>query len=101
MRAEAFEIAHAPEDMLSLQQLIGRLAAECGVNLEERQAVRRLLDLSGPIASPAMASELRALLILRYRLEAACSEDLGCEGMNGLWQQLDDTLRRHRDSRLS
>ncbi len=101
MHDTAFEIADAPENMRSLQQLIGRLANECGVNLGERQAVRRLLDLSGPQSAPAVAGELRTLLILRYRLEAACSEDLGYEGMNGLWRQLDDTLRRHRESRLS
>ncbi len=101
MHDTAFEIADAPENMRSLQQLIGQLADQCGVNLGERQAVRRLLDLSGPQSAPAVARELRSLLILRYRLEASCSEDLGYEGMNGLWQQLDDTLRRHRDSRLS
>ena len=101
MHDTAFEIADAPENMRSLQQLIGQLADQCGVNLGERQAVRRLLDLSGPQSAPAIARELRSLLILRYRLEASCSEDLGYEGMNGLWRQLDDTLRRHRESRLS
>ncbi len=101
MHHTAFEIADAPENMRSLRQLIGQLADQCGVNLGERQAIRRLLDLSGPQSAPAVALELRSLLILRYRLEAACSEDLGYEGMNGLWRQLDDTLRRHRESRLS
>ncbi len=100
MTAETFEIAHAPEDMRSLRQLISRMAAECGINLGERHSVRQLLDGSTHASSPALANELRSLLILRYRLEAACSEDLGYDGMNGLWQQLDDTLRRHRESRL-
>ena len=92
--------SHASEELQALRRLIAQLAGQCGLELSDKSAVRRFLDadhpfLPGPLATSETGQELRAMLILLYRLEACSSEDLGFEGLRRLWLQHSETLARH------
>lgn len=89
------------EDIQALRRLITQLAPQCGLDLSNRLAVRRFLDddqIAGRSESidPQICQELRAMLILLYRLEASSSEDLGVEGLRRLWHQYSEILARFR-----
>lgn len=91
-----------PEDLKALRHAIGRLAAECSLDLDSRPAIRRFLDndpagIPGRRGDPKACQELRHMLVLLYRLEASSSEDLGCSGMHRLWHQHDEIVRRFRN----
>lgn len=76
-----------PHDELDcLRSLIAGLAQRCQVDLGDRQSLRRLLDDQQPGSDDSTRHELRTLLRLLYRLEAASSEDLGPAGVRRLWQ---------------
>jgi hypothetical protein len=99
MSCPVFEANHYPEDIQALRRLIAQLAPQCGVNLDNRASIRHFLDgESAPIRSesidPQICHELRAMLILLYRLEASSSEDLGVEGLRRLWRQHGEILAR-------
>jgi hypothetical protein len=88
-----------PEDIQALRRLITQLAPQCGLDPSDRAAVRRFLEndqTSGRSESidPQICQELRAMLILLYRLEASSSEDLGVEGLRRLWHQHGEILAR-------
>ena len=90
---------YPPEDMQALRRLIAQLAPQCGVDLGNRSAVRHFLDadsasLRGESIDPQICQELRAMMILLYRLEASSSEDLGVEGLHRLWRQHSEFLAR-------
>lgn len=90
-----------PEDIQVLRRLIAHLAPQCGLELGNRTAVRQFLDNDQPIGrsesiDPQICHELRAMLILLYRLEASSSEDLGVEGLRRLWRQHSEILARHQ-----
>lgn len=90
-----------PEDMQALRRLIAELAPQCGVDLGKRAAVRHFLDHDsaasrGESLDPQLCQELRAMLILLYRLEASSSEDLGVDGLARLWRQHGEILARFR-----
>lgn len=88
---------HSGDDLRVLRAHIGRLAMTCELDLGHGETVARLLagDHSLCHGHRREAELLRALLILRYRLEASVSEDLGIAGLTKLWQQHDDILARH------
>jgi hypothetical protein len=93
------ETNHPPEDMLALRRLIARLAPQCGVDLSDRASIRRFLDTDSAssrseIIDPQLCQELRAMMILLFRLEASSSEDLGVEGLRRLWRQHGEILAR-------
>ena len=44
---------------------------------------------------PQVCQELRAMMILLYRLEASSSEDLGVEGLRRLWHQHGEIMARY------
>jgi hypothetical protein len=44
---------------------------------------------------PQICQELRAMLILLFRLEASSSEDLGVEGLRRLWRQHSEIMARY------
>lgn len=93
------EANHPPEDMQALRRLIVQLAPQCGVDLGNRSAVRHFLDNDSAASrsesiDPQTCQELRAMLILLYRLEASSSEDLGVEGLHRLWRQHGEILAR-------
>jgi hypothetical protein len=90
---------YPPEDMQALRQLIAQLAPQCGVDLGNRSSVRHFLDsdlAAGRSESidPQICQELRAMMILLYRLEASSSEDIGVEGLRRLWRQHGEILAR-------
>jgi hypothetical protein len=90
---------HHPEDMQALRRLIAQLAPQCGVDLGNRASIRHFLDTDAAAGrsesiDPQLCDELRAMMILLYRLEASSSEDLGVEGLRRLWYQHDETLAR-------
>lgn len=76
-----------PDDELdSLRRLIAGLAQRCQVNLDDRRALRQLLDEQTAANKDPARHELRSLLRLLYRLESASSEDLGLAALRRLWQ---------------
>lgn|SRR5574343_1169861 len=91
--------ANPPEDIQALRRLIGLLAPQCGLDLANRGAVRQFLDHDAAgnrseAIDPQLCHELRAMLILLYRLEGSSSEDLGVEGLRHLWRQHGEILAR-------
>lgn len=81
----------------ALRHLIRDLAPLCGLDLDDRHSVRQFLDptkLAGEGTDPELHAELRAMLILLFRLEGSSSEDLGFHGIRNLWRQHDETLAR-------
>lgn len=92
-----------PEDMQALRRLIAQFAPQCDLDLSDRSAVRRFLDDDqmnnrSERIDPKICVELRAMLILLYRLEASSSEDLGVEGLRRLWHQHSETIARFQDA---
>lgn len=88
-----------PEEMQALRRLIAQLAPQCGVDMANRASIRQFLDgnsasLRGESIDPQICQELRAMMILLYRLEASSSEDLGVEGLHRLWRQHSEILAR-------
>lgn len=76
-----------PHDELDhLRRSIAGLAQSCQVDLGDRQSLRLLLDGQEVGSDNPARQELRTLLPLLYRLEAASSEDLGLAGLRRLWQ---------------
>lgn len=91
----------APESLRTLRRAIEHLATACRLDLGNRPAIRRFLDndpasLQHRYADPKACQELRRMLILLYRLEACSSEDLGYSGLDRLWHQHDEIVRRFR-----
>lgn len=106
MSRSMFETHRPAEDIQALRQLIAQLAPQCGVDLNDRAAVRHFLDHDsaasrGESVDPEICRELHAMLILLYRLEASSSEDLGVEGLRRLWRQHGEFLSRHRGGDLA
>jgi hypothetical protein len=99
MIRSVLEANHPQEDMQALRRLIARLAPQCGVELSDRASIRRFLDADS-VASrsesidPQLCQELRAMMVLLFRLEASSSEDLGVEGLHRLWCQHGEILAR-------
>jgi hypothetical protein len=99
MKRPVSDSSYPPEDMLALRQLIAQLAPQCGVELGSRASIRHFLDsdlANGRSESidPQVCQEVRAMMILLYRLEASSSEDLGVEGLRRLWRQHSEILAR-------
>ncbi|MDP3538850.1 MAG: hypothetical protein Q8S26_09115 [Azonexus sp.] len=99
MRRSILGPSHHPEELLILRQLICQLAPQCGLDLGNRASVRSFLDQDAAASrsesiDPKLCQELRAMLILLYRLEASSSEDLGVEGLRRLWHQHGEIIAR-------
>lgn len=106
MELSVLEASNTSEDhLLALRSLITQLARQCDLDLTDKSAVRHFLDSEvtlsrGSLPDAQLGLELRAMLILLFRLEASSSEDLGFEGMRRLWLQHSEILARfsHRKS---
>ena len=106
MNLSVLEPSNTSEDhLLALRSLITQLAGQCGLDLTDKAAVRHFLDSEvssgrGALPDAPVGPDLRAMLILLFRLEASSSEDLGFEGMRRLWLQHSEILARfsHRES---
>lgn len=100
MKHPVSDTNYPPEGMLALRQLITQLAPQCGVDLGNRTSIRHFMD-SDPATGrsesidPQVCQELRAMMILLYRLEASSSEDLGVEGLRRLWHQHGEIMARY------
>lgn len=93
------EESHSSVELEALRRLIVQLAAQCNLDLRNRAAIRHFLDGSqetrlSESVDPQLCHELRAMLVLLYRLEGSSSEDLGFDGMRRLWRQHSETLAR-------
>lgn len=93
------QTSHSSTELLALRRLIAELAGQCDLDLRNRVAIRHFLDDSPAAArsksiDPQLCHELRAMLVLLYRLEGSSSEDLGFDGMRRLWRQHSETLAR-------
>ncbi|UCV09775.1 hypothetical protein [Dechloromonas denitrificans] len=96
MSLSSFGPEHKPEDLQALRRLIARLALPCGLDLSDKSAVRRFLDgAQAPGDAGETGQELRAMLILLFRLETCSSEDLGFAGLRRLWLEHSETLARY------
>ncbi|MGE0384388.1 MAG: hypothetical protein AB7Q97_06615 [Gammaproteobacteria bacterium] len=94
------ELEHFDEELLALDQRIARLAALCGADLTSTDGIVALIrgdftrcrardDLSAP-----RRQELRALLMLKYRIEQACIGELGADACRRIVDDEHDRLRR-------
>jgi len=91
--------AHVSDDLKPLRRVIAQLADHCGVDIDDRSAIRQLMDgdfsqreAQGPDSKACQ--ELRTMLTLLFRLEASSSEDLGIAGLHRLWHQHSEILAR-------
>lgn len=89
------------EDIQALRRVIAQLAGRCGIDLGDRAVLRRVLDgdFGNDQATPGdrqQVQELSAMLTLLFRLEACSSEDLGIDGLLGLWREHGRILARCR-----
>ncbi|UCV17969.1 hypothetical protein [Ferribacterium limneticum] len=99
MKRPVSDTHYPPEDMQALRRLIAQLAPQCGVDLGDRSSVRHFLDADATnprseSIDPQICQELRAMMVLLYRLEASSSEDLGVEGLRRLWRQHGEIMAR-------
>ena len=99
MKRPVSDTNYPPEDMQALRRLIAQFAPQCGVDLGNRASIRHFLDSDqansrSESINPQICQELRAMMILLYRLEASSSEDLGVEGLRRLWRQHSEILAR-------
>lgn len=99
MKHPVSDTHYPPEEMQALRRLIAQLAPQCGVDLGNRSSVRQFLDADSASTrsesiDPQICQELRAMMILLYRLEASSSEDLGVEGLHRLWRQHGEIMAR-------
>lgn len=88
-----------PEEMQALRRLIDHLAPQCGVDMANRASIRQFMDgdqaaRRSESIDPRLCQELRAMMILLFRLEASSSEDLGVEGLRRLWYQHGEIMAR-------
>lgn len=100
MKPPVSDTHYPPEDMQALRQLIALIAPQCGVDPDNRTSIRRFLDNDlaashSESIDPRICQELRAMLILLFRLEASSSEDLGIEGLRRLWHQHGEIMARY------
>lgn len=100
MKRPVSDTNYPPEDMKGLRQLIARLAPQCAVDLGNRASIRLFLDNDlaashNESVDPRICQELRAMMILLFRLEASSSEDLGVEGLRRLWRQHGEIMARY------
>jgi hypothetical protein len=90
---------HIFNELAELDQAVQQLAQLCRLDLNNELAVRRFRDgdFSLKLESNRVFSscqELRTMLTLQLRLEASSSEDIGIDGLNFLWNQCSNILKR-------
>ena len=89
------------EDIQALRRVIAHLAGRCAIDLTDRAVLRRVLDGDfgndqATTGDRQQVQELSAMLTLLFRLEACSSEDLGIDGLLGLWREHGRILARCR-----
>ncbi|MDO9197687.1 hypothetical protein [Rhodoferax sp.] len=86
-------------DLAALRRVIAELSERCCLDLADSSVVRRLMDgdlphRQGLTPDSQTFQDLRAMLILLFRLESSCSEDLGIAGLRTLWCRHREILAR-------
>ena len=94
-------LEHYDEEIEALDKRIGRLALLCGADLSRHEVVIGLIKGNMAVCehaqqiAPGHREELRALLMMKYRIEASCVDAIGAEQCARLIAEQDDKLRRH------
>lgn len=84
----------------ALEQRIGRLALLCGADLSHPEVVIGLIkgNFSGCLrrdtVAPQHRDELRALLMMKYKIEVSCIDAIGAAECAQLIAEQDERLRR-------
>lgn len=84
----------------ALDERIGRLALLCGADISRPEAVVGLIKGNFGVCSRQEASaldhqkELRALLMMKYRIEVGCIDSIGAADCAKLIAEQDERLRR-------
>ena len=77
------ELEHFGREIYELDERIGRLALMCGADISRSAVVAALIKGQFDICehknelSRAKLDEIRGLLMLKYKIEASCVDDLG------------------------
>ena len=85
------------EELRALEERLERLALACGVDLHNRAVVTSLIRGDFAVCergSFPKRDELRALLMLKYRIESRCIDDLGAGDCMRIVEQVDADLAR-------
>lgn len=94
------ELEHYDREIYELDQRIGRLALACGADLSRHEVVVGLIkgDFESCAHTDALSklrlAELRALLMLKYKIEASCLDAIGVADCSRLVSEQDARLRR-------
>jgi hypothetical protein len=86
-------------DLDELARAIQQLALHCSLDLNNALEVRRFREGDFSLEQAlsrdfSTCQELRTMLTLQLRLEASSSEDIGIDGLNFLWSQCGNVLKR-------
>lgn len=92
-------IQHYDEQIEALDKQIARLALLCGADLSRNEVVIALIKgnyatCNAHVGDPKYREELRALLMMKYKIEASCVDAIGAEHCAQLIAEQDDKLRR-------
>lgn len=94
------ELEHYDREIYELDERIGRLALACGADLSKREVVIGLIKgqfegctHTGAL-SKARQAELRALLMLKYKIEASCVDAMGVADCARVIAEQDGRLRQ-------
>ena len=94
------ELEHFDREIYELDERIGRLALICGADISRSAVVAALIKGQFDICahksglSRAKLEEIRGLLMLKYKIEASCVDDLGVERFDHLIAEQDIRLRK-------
>lgn len=91
---------HYDGEIHALDTRIGRLAMLCGADLSRREVIIGLIKGNFSVCThtetaPADSlKELRALLMMKYKIEASCVDAIGANDCARLIAEQDEKLRR-------
>lgn len=93
------ELEHFDREVFELDQRIGRLSMICGADISSSTVVAALIKGQFDVCahkenlSKAKLMELRGLLMLKYKVEAECVDELGIEHFDHLVAEQDIRLK--------
>ncbi|HEX2493752.1 MAG TPA: hypothetical protein VHK24_08245 [Steroidobacter sp.] len=94
------KLQHFEDNIHALDERIGRLALICGADLTKSETVVYLIKghfetcTRGDAISAQHRDELRALLMMKYKIEMSCIDAIGAEDCARLIFEQDERLRR-------
>ena len=92
------ELDHFDREIFELDERIGRLALICGADISRSAVVAALIKGQFDVCahknnlSRAKLEEIRGLLMLKYKVEASCVDDLGVQHFDRLVAEQDIRL---------